>query len=136
MKREKTILVMFFIIFFLVTLETILIFFPKLKISNSEIIRISDLKSEIGNENTTKTPPPSLSSSGWRNDIFYDRSNIYDDWFSLTGIIQFEDGKKAIINDEILRVGEGVKGFTVKKILDNQVVLTRNEYQVNLNLER
>jgi len=136
MKREKTILVMFFIIFFLVTLETILIFFPKLKINNSEIIRISDLKSEIGNENTTKTPPPSLSSSGWRNDIFYDRSNIYDDWFSLTGIMQFEDVKKAIINDEILREGERVKGFTVKKILDNQVVLTRNEYQVNLNLER
>lgn len=136
MKKEKTILVMFFIIISLVTVETILIFFPKLKISNSEIIRISDLKLEIGNENTTKTPPPSLSSSGWRNDIFYDRSNIYDDWFSLTGIIQFEDGKKAIINDEILREGERVKGFTVKKILDNQVVLIRNEYQVNLNLER
>ena len=136
MKREKTILFMVFIIFSLVTVETIFIFFPKLKTSNSEIIRSSDLKSEIGNENTTKRPPPSLSSSGWRNDIFYDRSNIYDDWFSLTGIIQFEDGKKAIINDEILRVGEGVKGFTVKKILDNQVVLIKNEYQVNLNLER
>ena len=134
MKREKTILFMVFIIFSLVTVETIFIFFPKLKTSNSEIIRSSDLKSEIGNENTTKRP--SLSSSGWRNDIFYDRSNIYDDWFSLTGIIQFEDGKKAIINDEILREGERVKGFTVKKILDNQVVLIRNEYQVNLNLER
>ncbi|MFL3006368.1 MAG: hypothetical protein ACJZ10_00020 [Candidatus Neomarinimicrobiota bacterium] len=136
MKREKTILFIVFIIFSLVTVETIFIFFPKLKTSNSEIIRSSDLKSEIGNENTTKRHPPSLSSSGWRNDIFYDRSNIYDDWFSLTGIIQFEDGKKAIINDEILRVGERVKGFTVKKILDNQVVLIRNEYQVNLNLER
>ena len=85
MKREKTILVMFFIIFFLVTLETILIFFPKLKISNSEIIRISDLKSEIGNENTTKTPPPSYNENAkssdclWALELNADNENNIDD---------------------------------------------------------
>ena len=136
MTREKTILAMVFIIFSLVAIETIFIFSPKLKIKNSEPIQSSDLVSGIGNKKTKKTHPPSLNSSGWINDIFYDRSNIYDDWFSLTGIMQFEDGKKAIINDEILRTGDRVKGFTVKKILDNQVVLTRNKYQVNLNLEK
>ena len=136
MTREKTILAMVFIIFSLVAIETILIFSPKFKIKNSEPIQSSDLVSDIGNKKIKKTPPPSLNSSGWINDIFYDRSNIYDDWFSLTGIMQFEDGKKAIINDEILRTGDRVKGFTVKKILDNQVVLTRNKYQVNLNLEK
>ena len=136
MIREKTILAMVFIIFSLVAIETIFIFSPKSKIKNSEPIQSSDLVSNIGNKKTKKTQPPSLNSSGWINDIFYDRSNIYDDWFSLTGIMQFEDGKKAIINDEILRTGDRVKGFTVKKILDNQVVLTRNKYQVNLNLEK
>ena len=136
MIREKTILAMVFIIFSLVAIETIFIFSPKFKIKNSEPIQSSDLVSDIGNKKIKKTPPPSLNSSGWINDIFYDRSNIYDDWFSLTGIMQFEDGKKAIINDEILRTGDRVKGFTVKKILDNQVVLTRNKYQVNLNLEK
>ena len=136
MTREKTILAMVFIIFSLVAIETIFIFSPKFKIKNSEPIQSSDLVSVIGNKKTKKTHPPSLNSSGWINDIFYDRSNIYDDWFSLTGIMQFEDGKKAIINDEILRTGDRVKGFTVKKILDNQVVLTRNKYQVNLNLEK
>ena len=127
---------MIFIIFSLVAIETIFIFSPKFKIKNSEPIQSSDLVSDNGNKKTKKTHPPSLNSSGWINDIFYDRSNIYDDWFSLTGIMQFEDGKKAIINDEILRTGDRVKGFTVKKILDNQVVLTRNKYQVNLNLEK
>ena len=136
MIREKTILAMVFIIFSLVAIETIFIFSPNSKIKNSEPIQSSDLVSDIGNKKTKKTHPPSLNSSGWINDIFYDRSNIYDDWFSLTGIMQFEDGKKAIINDEILRTGDRVKGFTVKKILDNQVVLTRNKYQVNLNLEK
>ena len=136
MTREKTILAMVFIIFSLVAIETIFIFSPKFKIKNSEPIQSSDLVSDIGNKKTKNTHPSSLNSSGWINDIFYDRSNIYDDWFSLTGIMQFEDGKKAIINDEILRTGDRVKGFTVKKILDNQVVLTRNKYQVNLNLEK
>ena len=136
MTREKTILAMVFIIFSLVAIETIFIFSPNFKIKNSEPIQSSDLVSDIGNKKIKKTHPPSLNSSGWINDIFYDRSNIYDDWFSLTGIMQFEDGKKAIINDEILRTGDRVKGFTVKKILDNQVVLTRNKYQVNLNLEK
>ena len=136
MIREKTILAMVFIIFSLVAIETIFIFSPKFKIKNSEPIQSSDFVSDIGNKKIKKTHPPSLNSSGWVNDIFYDRSNIYDDWFSLTGIMQFEDGKKAIINDEILRTGDRVKGFTVKKILDNQVVLTRNKYQVNLNLEK
>ena len=136
MIREKTILVMVFIIFSLVTLETIFIFFPKFKIKNSDTIRISDLVSDTGNKKTKKMHSPSLNSSGWINDIFYDRSNIYDDWFILTGIMHFEDGKKAIINNEILRPGERVKGFTVKKILDNQVVLTKNKYKVNLNLEK
>ena len=136
MTREKTILAMVFIIFSLVAIETIFIFSPKFKIKNYEPIQSSDLVSDIGNKKTITTHPPSLNSSGWINDIFYDRSNIYDDWFSLTGIMQFEDGKKAIINDEILRTGDRVKGFVVKKILDNQVVLTRNKYQVNLNLEK
>ena len=136
MKREKTILAMVFIIFSLVAVETIFIFSPKFKIKNSEPIQSSGLLSDIVNKTIKKTYPSSLNSSGWINDIFYDRSNIYDDWFSLTGIMQFEDGKKAIINDEILRAGDRVKGFTVKEILDNQVVLTRNKYQVNLNLEK
>ena len=136
MIREKTILVMVFIIFSLVAIETIFIFSPKFKIKNSEPIQSSGLVSDIGNKTIKKTYTSSLNSSGWINDIFYDRSNIYDEWFSLTGIMQFEDGKKAIINDEILRIGDRVKGFTVKKILDNQVVLTRNKYQVNLNLEK
>ena len=136
MIREKIILVMVFIIFSLVAIETIFIFFPNFKINNSDTTLSSDLVSDSGNKKIKKTHPPSLNSSGWNNDIFYDRSNIYDNWFSLTGIMHFEDGKKAIINDEILRAGDRVKGFTVKKILDNQVVLTKNKYKVNLNLEK
>lgn len=75
-----------------------------------------------------------LSTSAWGNDIFYDRTDIYDNWFTLTGITEFSDGRKAIINNEILRLNERVRGFTVKQITENNVVLKRNEYYVTLNL--
>ena len=63
MIREKTILAMVFIIFFLVAIETIFIFSPKFKIKNSEPIQSSDLISDIGNKTIKKTPP--IEGSGW-----------------------------------------------------------------------
>ena len=35
--------------------------------------------------------PPSLSINEWSKDIFHDRSNIYNSWFKLTGITEFEN---------------------------------------------
>ena len=45
-----------------------------------------------------------LKANIWGEDIFYDRSNIYNSWFKLTGITQFEDGFKAIINGQIVHL--------------------------------
>ena len=77
-----------------------------------------------------------MNVSGWSKDIFYDRSSIYDHRFSLTGIIEFDNERKVIINEKILRVGEKEKGFTVADISVNQVLLTKNKHQVTLNLEQ
>tara|TARA_B110000014_G_scaffold261870_1_gene254538 strand:+ start:1637 stop:2032 length:396 start_codon:yes stop_codon:yes gene_type:complete len=77
----------------------------------------------------------SLSVIGWGEDIFYDRSNIYDSWFTLTGITQFENIKKAIINGEIVQEGVRIKGFRVMQISEKTAVLKRDEYQVTLKLQ-
>ena len=69
-------------------------------------------------------------------DIFYDRSNIYNSWFKLTGITQFEGGFKAIINGQIVHEYNRVRGFRVIEIIENQVVLERDQYSVILKLEK
>ena len=80
--------------------------------------------------------PALLEPNSWGEDIFYDRSNIYNSWFKLTGITQFEDGFKAIINGQIVHEFNRVRGFQVIEIIENQVVLERDQYIVKLKLER
>ena len=80
--------------------------------------------------------PALLEPNSWGEDIFYDRSNIYNSWFKLTGITQFEDGFKAIINGQIVHEFNRVRGFQVIEIIENQVVLERDQYIVKLKLEK
>ena len=77
----------------------------------------------------------SISVDKWGNDIFHDRSNIYNNRFKLTGITRFENGFKAIINDDIALKGERVQGFLVADINENRVLLNRNKHRVTLKLE-
>ena len=134
MIREKIIFFSFLLFFVFVLKDAISVVFPSLKeitlSQNLEAIKTS----EEGNSEIERLVPPALDISDWGNDIFYDRSDIYDSWFSLTGITEFSNGRKAIINGEILRLNERVRGFTVKKITDNKVMLKRNQYHVTLNL--
>ena len=136
MRKEKIIMVAFFIISGIVVLETSYTLFLKpTKINPEKHTRTNTNFYEV-RQKKDSSRSPSLSVSGWSRDIFYDRSSIYDNWFSLTGITEFDNGRKAIINDEILRVGEKVRGFTVNDISENQVFLSKNKYQVTLNLEQ
>lgn len=75
-----------------------------------------------------------LSINSWGKDIFYDRTNIYNSWFQLTGITRFENGYKAIVNGQIVHELNRVRGFTVKNITKSKVVLVRDQYRVILKL--
>ena len=134
MIREKIIFFSFLLFFVFVLKDAISVVFPSLKeitlSQNLEAIKTN----EEGNSEIERLVPPALDRSDWGNDIFYDRSDIYDSWFNLTGITEFSNGRKAIINGEILRLNERVRGFTVKKITENKVMLKRNQYHVTLNL--
>ena len=72
----------------------------------------------------------------WGKDIFHDRSNVYNSWFQLTGITRFDNGYKAIVNGQIVHELSMVRGFIVKTITSNKVVLARDQYRVILKLGR
>ena len=135
--REKMILTFVALLILAVFIEALPIIYPEFDIMHDH----DDSKKDSNVNDPTKVigdpkAPLSLSVNDWGKDIFYDRSNIYNSWFKLTGITQFEDGYKAIINGEIVHELNQVRGFKVKEITENRVILERNQYSVTLKLEK
>ncbi len=136
MIKEKIIVISFFLILSFVILDvfTLLFLHPKIfESSNDIILEPSDSLSDVNNKETYRRIP--LSISGWGSDIFHDRTNVYNDWFELTGITRFEKNYKAIVNGEIISEMDRVRGFIVTKINSKKVILRRNDYIVTLKLE-
>tara|TARA_Y100001980_G_C14531792_1_gene307850 strand:+ start:1307 stop:1720 length:414 start_codon:yes stop_codon:yes gene_type:complete len=136
MIKEKITVILFFLILSFVILDvfTLLFLHPKIfESSNDIILEPSDSLSDVNNKETYRRIP--LSISGWGSDIFHDRTNVYNDWFELTGITRFEKNYKAIVNGEIISEMDRVRGFIVTKINSKKVILRRNDYIVTLKLE-
>jgi len=134
MIREKIIITILSSVILMVFFESILV------LSTQDDSFIHDTKDENewmnGRIIEAQSPFVSLQIDDWGDDIFYDRTNIYNSWFKLTGITQFEDGYKAIINGEITHELNRVRGFTVIEINKDQVALERDQYSVTLKLEK
>ena len=134
MIREKIIITILGIVILMVFFESVSV------VSTQDDSFIHDTKDENerkdGRINEAQSPFASLQIDDWGDDIFYDRTNIYNSWFKLTGITQFEDGYKAIINGEITHELNRVRGFTVIEINKDQVALERDQYSVTLKLEK
>ena len=75
-----------------------------------------------------------LGPKDWGKDIFYDRSQIYNSWFKLTGISKMREGYKAFINGEILSEGDRIRGFTITRITPTRVTLKKNKNWLTLKL--
>ena len=54
--------------------------------------------------------------------------------FELTAISRSGRQSFAVINDEIVGIGESVNGFRVIEILNNAVVLKKNDYSFTITL--
>tara|TARA_B100001996_G_scaffold154303_1_gene117446 strand:+ start:243 stop:650 length:408 start_codon:yes stop_codon:yes gene_type:complete len=109
-----------------------------LEVSKMDSLLIVNTMNEIEDnkkhqEGTSLLP---LRAENWGKDFFYNRSNAYESWFKLTGITRFDNGYKAMINENILIEGDRIKGFTLKRIDANQVILKRGKYRVTLKLEK
>ena len=134
MIREKVIAITLTIVSSIVLIESIAAWSTEhdLFLENS-VQENRNLNGIIEDKNSS---PALLQVNNWGEDIFYDRSNIYNSWFKLTGITQFEGGFKAIINGQIVHEYNRVRGFRVIEIIENQVVLERDQYSVKLKLEK
>ena len=134
MIREKVIAITLIIVSSIVLIESIAAWSTDhyLFLENS-VNKDRALNGIIEDKNSS---PALLEANSWGEDIFYDRSNIYNIWFKLTGITQFEDGFNDIINVQIVHEFNRVRGFQVIEIIENQVVLERDQYIVKLKLER
>lgn len=132
--REKMILIIMGFLILAVLLEALPTIYPEFdgRINNEIEPNANDQTKVVGQPQF----PISLSANGWGKDIFHDRSNIYNSWFKLTGITEFENGYKAIVNGEIVHKMNRVRGFTVTSITETEVVLQRNEYRVTLKMEK
>ena len=134
MIREKVIAITLIIVSSIVLIESITAWSTDHDLFLENSLRANrTLDGIIENKNSS---PALLQTNSWGEDIFYDRSNIYNSWFKLTGITQFEDGFKAIINGQIVHEFNRVRGFQVIEINKNQVVLERDQYSVKLKLEK
>ena len=132
--REKMILIIMGLLILAVFLEALPTIYPEFdgRINNEIEPNANDQTKVVGQSQS----PISLLVNGWGKDIFHDRSNIYNSWFKLTGITEFENGYKAIVNGEIVHKMNRVRGFTVTSITETEVVLQRNEYRVTLKMEK
>lgn len=133
-KREKIILYVVGFIILIISYDLISIIFfdySTYPIQKKEKQSISDKSEIIAKE----TGPISLSIESWGKDIFYNRSYKYKSWFNLTGITRFEDVNKAIINGNILHEKDKIKGFTIKKIANDYVILNKNKHTVTLKIK-
>ena len=134
MIREKVIAITLIIVSSIVLIESIAAWSTDHDLFLENSLRANrTLDGIIENKNSS---PVLLQANSWGEDIFYDRSNIYNSWFKLTGITQFEGGFKAIINGQIVHEYDRVRGFRVIEIIENQVVLERDQYSVKLKLEK
>ena len=134
MIREKVIAITLIIVSSIVLIESIAAWSTDHDLFLENSLRANRIfDGIIENKNSS---PALLQANSWGEDIFYDRSNIYNSWFKLTGITQFEGGFKAIINGQIVHEFNRVRGFQVIEIIENQVVLERDQYSVKLKLEK
>ncbi|MEL1227156.1 MAG: hypothetical protein VW963_10475 [Candidatus Neomarinimicrobiota bacterium] len=134
MIREKVIAITLIIVSSIVIIESIAAWSTDHDLFLENSLRANRIfDGIIENKNSS---PALLQANSWGEDIFYDRSNIYNSWFKLTGITQFEGGFKAIINGQIVHEFNRVRGFQVIEIIENQVVLERDQYTVKLKLEK
>ena len=70
----------------------------------------------------------------WSSDFFQDRTKLFESWFRVTGISKGPNGYMAIINEEIIKEGQTMRGFRVTKIQDDHVHMIKNKDKITLEL--
>ena len=136
MKREKITLGFFIVVLLALFLELFLGLITGINSKPQPMVtQDSSTTEKFSILDTSTSEPIKLSVNSWGRDFFHNRSNIYDNSFNLTGITQFKNGYKAIINEQIISEGDQIKNFKVTDITKNSVLLKWYKHSVTLKLE-
>ena len=136
MKREKITLGFFIVVLLALFLEFFLGLITGINSKSQSVVTQNPSTTEkFSIIDTSSSEPIKLSVNSWGKDFFHNRSNIYDNSFNLTGITQFKNGYKAIINEQIISEGDQIKNFKVTDITKNSVLLKWYKHSVTLKLE-
>jgi len=136
MKREKITLGFFIVVLLALFLELFLGLITGIN-SNPQpmVTQDSSITEKVSILDTSSSEPIKLSMNSWGKDFFHNRSNIYNNSFNLTGITQFKNGYKAIINEQIISEGDQIENFKVTDITKSSVLLKWYKHSVTLKLE-
>jgi len=136
MKREKITLGFFIVVLLALFLELFLGLITGINSKPQPMVtQDSSTTEKFSILDTSTSEPIKLSVNSWGRDFFHNRSNIYVNSFNLTGITQFNNGYKAIINEQIISKGDQIKNFKVTDITKNSVLLKWYKHSVTLKLE-
>ena len=136
MKREKITLGFFIVVLLALFLELFLGIITGINSKPQPVVtQDSSITEKFSILDTSSSEPIKLSVNSWGRDFFHNRSNIYVNSFHLTGITQFNNGYKAIINERIISEGDQIENFKVTDITENSVLLKWYKHSVTLKLE-
>ena len=136
MIREKITLGFFIVVLLALFLESFLGLITGINSkSQPVVIQNSSTTEKFSILDTSFSEPIKLSMNSWGKDFFHNRSNIYNNSFNLTGITQFKNGYKAIINEQIISEGDQIENFKVTDITKSSVLLKWYKHSVTLKLE-
>jgi len=136
MKREKITLGFFIVVLLALFLELFLGLITGINSKPQPMVtQDSSTMEKFSILDTSTSEPIKLTVNSWGRDFFHNRSNIYDNSFNLTGITQFNNGYKAIINEQIISEGNQIENFKVTDITKNSVLLKWYKHSVTLKLE-
>jgi hypothetical protein len=136
MKREKITLGFFIVVLLALFLELFLGLITGINSKPQPMVtQDSSTTEKFSVLDISTSEPIKLSMNSWGKDFFHNRSNIYDNSFNLTGITQFKNGYKAIINEQIISEGDQIENFKVTDITKSSVLLKWYKHSVTLKLE-
>ncbi len=136
MKREKITLSFFIVVILALFMEFFYGLITDINSKSQPMVALnSSIREKFNIIDTSFSEPIKLSVNSWGRDFFHNRSNIYDNSFNLTGITQFNNGYKAIINEQIISEGNQIENFKVADITKNSVLLKWYKHSVTLKLE-
>ncbi|MDD5428844.1 MAG: hypothetical protein PHI58_06410 [Candidatus Omnitrophica bacterium] len=84
------------------------------------------------------SPEPQINKTIFENTKVFEFSRnalTVPDEFTLSGIVNLEDGPRAIINNSILAEGDRISDAVVVKISDDSAVLKRGDSEITLHLK-